>query len=110
MKYPPQLGSRIYFFAGEHRDPNTPKWIWDRSLGHTYDIYDNGTLATVYYDDVRVGGDRDFNDLIVEVAVVRRQLFFDNLEVAQRDDDALKRFATEIEPKLEPHDRARSGE
>jgi hypothetical protein len=108
LKYPPQQGGRIYFFAGEHRDPAQTAWRWDEAVGHTYDIYDNGTLATVQWDDT--GGDRDFNDLVVEVAVVRRRRFFSDLVLAQQDEQALKRFVDEIEPKLERPDRSYGGE
>lgn len=104
LKYPPQSDGRTYFFAGEHRSPAESVWRWDAAVGHRYEIYDNGTLATVQWDDT--GGDRDFNDLIVEVAVVRRRFFFDNLVVASRDDEALKRFVDEIQPKLEKPDRS----
>ena len=104
LKYPTQQGGRTYFLAGEHRDPSQPSWRWDAAVGHVYDIYDNGTLATVQWDDA--GGDLDFDDFVVEVAVVRRRRFFDDLVVAERDPDALKRFADEIEPKLERPDRS----
>jgi hypothetical protein len=106
QKYPVQQGGRTYFFAGEHRNPVGGSWRWDAAVGHTYDIYDNGTLATVQWDDA--GGDRDFNDLVVEVAVVRRRRFFEDLVLAQRDDSALQRFVDDIEPKLERPDRVAS--
>jgi hypothetical protein len=108
LKFPPQSDGRMYFFAGEHRDPAQSVWRWDAVVGHSYDIYDNGTLATVQWDDT--GGDRDFDDLIVEVAVVRRRRFFDEVVSARRDEDALKRFVDEIEPKLEKPDRSFSTE
>jgi hypothetical protein len=108
LKFPPQRGSRTYFFAGEHRDPTGSVWRWDAAVGHTYDIYDNGTLATVQWDDT--GGDRDFNDLVVEVAVVRRSRYFGDLVLAERDEEALKRFADEIEPELERPDRSHDRE
>jgi hypothetical protein len=107
FKYPPQQGGRTYFFAGEHRNPAETVWRWDDAVGHSYDIYDNGTLATVQWDDA--GGDRDFNDLIVEIAVVRRFRYFHELVLAERDEPAFKRFVEEIEPKLEP-DRVFEGE
>jgi hypothetical protein len=52
------------------------------------------------------GSDRDFDDLIVEVAVVRRPFYFDHLVAAERNASALERFRDEIEPKLERPDRA----
>jgi hypothetical protein len=108
LKYPPQNEGRMYLFAGEHRNPAQPAWRWDGAVGHTYDIYDNGTLSTVHWDDT--GGDRDFDDFVVEVAVVRRPRFFVDLVLAERDEDGLKRFAEEIEPKLERPDRAHAAE
>jgi len=58
----------------------------------------------VQWDDA--GGDRDFNDLIVEVAVVRRGRYFHDLVLAREDEHALRRFVDEIEPKLEKPDRS----
>jgi hypothetical protein len=107
LKYPPQDDGRTYFFAGEHRNPAETAWRWDAAVGHTYDIYDNGTLATVKWDDT--GGDRDFDDFVVEVAVVRRPRFFVDL-VLERDEAATKRFAEEVEPKLERPDRSHAGD
>lgn len=40
-------------------------------MRHSYDIYENGTLSTVQYDDT--GADRDFNDFVLEVAIVGRR-------------------------------------
>jgi hypothetical protein len=108
LKYPPQADGRIYFFAGEHRNPSQAAWRWDEAVGHVYDVYDNGTLATIQWDDT--GGDRDFDDLIVEVAVVRRPRYFVDLVVAERDEKALERFAEEIEPKQERPDRSHAGD
>jgi hypothetical protein len=104
LKYPPQSGGRTYFFAGEHRNPAESVWRSDAAVGHAYDIYDNGTLATVHWDDT--GGDRDFDDFVVEVAVVRRRRFFADLVFAEQDEDALRRFTDEIEPELERPDRS----
>lgn len=71
VRFPTQSGERIYWFFGQHRDPATTVWQPDALVGHSYDIYENGTLSTVQYDDT--GADRDFNDLIVEVAIVGRR-------------------------------------
>jgi hypothetical protein len=46
-------------------------WQPDALVCHNYDIYENGTLSTVQYDDT--GADRDFNDLVLEVAIVGRR-------------------------------------
>jgi hypothetical protein len=72
-KFPVRNGLGVYFFMGQRRDPATPNWMADAAVGHSFDTYDNGTLSTVRYDDT--GGDRDFDDLILEVAVVRRRTF-----------------------------------
>jgi hypothetical protein len=71
QKYPVQTGERYYWFFGYHRNPAGDFWASDRFVGHSYDIYENGTLSTVYFDDT--GGDQDLNDFILEVAVVGRQ-------------------------------------
>jgi hypothetical protein len=72
FRYPTQSGTRFYWFFGQHRNPATSQWKPDAFVGHSYDIYDNGTLSTVQYDDT--GGDQDMNDLILQVAVVKRRL------------------------------------
>lgn len=68
--FPTQRGERFYWFFGQHRNPATTTWHADAAVGHSYDIYENGTLSIVRYDDT--GGDRDFNDLVLEVAIVGR--------------------------------------
>lgn len=68
--FPTQAGERFYWFFGQHRDPATSDWQPDALVRHSYDIYENGTLSTVQYDDT--GVDRDFNDLVLEVAIVGR--------------------------------------
>lgn len=70
-RFSTQSGTRFYWFFGQFRDPATNVWRPDALVRHSYDIYENGTLSTVQYDDN--GVDRDFNDLIVEVAIVGRQ-------------------------------------
>jgi hypothetical protein len=70
-RYPTQSGERFYWFFGQHRNPATSTWQADALVGHSYDIYENGTLSIVRYDDT--GGDRDFNDLVLEVAIVGRR-------------------------------------
>ena len=69
-RFPTQSGERFYWFFGQHRNPATTNWQADALVGHSYDIYENGTLSIVQYDDT--GGDRDFNDLILDVAIVGR--------------------------------------
>ena len=107
LKYPVQQQGRTYFFSGHHRNPAGGSWQWDDAVGHTYDIYDNGTLATVRWDDT--GEDNDFDDFVVEVAVVRRHRFFDSIVLADIDQQRLRRFESEIQPKLERPDRAHEG-
>lgn len=80
-KFPTQGGQRFYWFFGQFRNPATPDWEPDFGVGHIYDIYENGTLSTVRYDDN--GSDKDFNDLVMEVAIVGRQSWI-NLPIASR--------------------------
>jgi hypothetical protein len=70
QRYPTQLGDRFYFFFGQHRNPSAGTWTADALVGHSYDIYENGTLSTIYYDDT--GGDRDMDDFVLEAAIVGR--------------------------------------
>ena len=74
-RFPTQSGERFYWFFGQHRNPATTAWQADALVGHSYDIYENGTLSIVRYDDT--GGDRDFNDLVLEVAIVGRRSWLD---------------------------------
>jgi hypothetical protein len=59
-----------YWFFGQYRNPAETQWKSDVLVGHSYDIYENGTLSTVYYDDT--GADRDLNDMVIEIAIVGR--------------------------------------
>ncbi|KAA3643877.1 MAG: hypothetical protein DWQ07_17325 [Chloroflexi bacterium] len=74
-RYPTQSGARYYWFFGQHRDPAVEGWQADAQVGHIYDIFENGTLSTVHYDDT--GADRDNNDLVLQVAVVGRRSWRD---------------------------------
>ena len=71
QRFPTQGGQRFYWFFGQHRNPNGGTWQPDALVGHSYALYDNGTLSVVGYDDT--GGDRDFDDLKLEVAIVGRR-------------------------------------
>jgi len=81
-RYPTQSGERFYWFFGQNRNPATVTWRADALVGHSYDIYENGTLSIVRYDDT--GGDRDFNDLVLEVAIVGRQSWFDLVQATDQ--------------------------
>jgi hypothetical protein len=70
LRYPASQSPQNYWFFGQFRNPAETAWRRDAIVAHAYDIYDNGTLSTVQYDDT--GGDRDLNDLIIEVAIVGR--------------------------------------
>jgi hypothetical protein len=104
QKFPTQGGQRFYYFLGQHRNPQQSTWQADALTGHSYDIYTNGTLSTVQYDDT--GGDRDLNDLVVEVAVVGR-LPWVNLPQAIDQDEITTEFA-KLLPRLRDrlHDAA----
>ena len=86
-----------YWFLGEHRDPSGGTWTHDAAVGHSFDIYDNGTLSTVGWDDT--GGDLDYNDVIMEVAVVYRRGYFDWLRPVAAADATMNHFVREAYPK-----------
>lgn len=97
QKYPTQSGNRFYWFIGQHRNPAGGSWTADALVGHTYDIYENGTLSTVHYDDT--GGDRDMNDFILEAAIVGRRSWRDVTQAF--DQEAMnEQFTREGLPKL----------
>ena len=70
FRFPTQTGQRFYWFFGQHRNPNGGVWRPDTHVGHSYDIYERGTLSTVQFDDT--GEDQDMDDFILEVAMVKR--------------------------------------
>ena len=97
VKFSVQSGPKDYWFLGEHRNPDGGTWARDAAVGHSFDLYDNGTLSTVGWDDT--GGDLDYNDVIMEVAVVYRRGYFDWLHPAAIDEATLSRFVQEGYPK-----------
>jgi hypothetical protein len=72
-------------------------------VGHSYDRYDNGTLSTVGWDDT--GGDLDYDDLTMEVAVVYRRSYFDFLEPIFTTEARAERFVREELPKYQASDK-----
>jgi hypothetical protein len=96
-KFPPQQAPLEYWFHGEYRDPAGPAWHWDAAVGHSFDIYDNGTLSVVGWDDT--GGDMDLNDHTLEVAVVNRTDYFGVFIPAEVKDAELERFQRETMPR-----------
>jgi hypothetical protein len=82
QRFPTQSGQRFYWFFGQHRNPNGGSWTPDALTAHSYDIYDNGTLSTVHYDDT--GGDRDLDDLELEVAIVGRRSWIDVIQATEQ--------------------------
>lgn len=103
VKYPVQTGPKDYWFIGEYRNPATTTWRLDASAGHSFDQYQHGTLSTVGWDDT--GGDLDRNDLIMEVAVVYRRRWFDQLAVAELDPAVRKRFERDGLPRYRSSER-----
>jgi hypothetical protein len=102
LKLSPQQSPFEYWFHGEYRDPAGGSWKRDAAVGHSFDIYDNGTLSVVGWDDT--GGDLDLNDHIVEVAVVNRVDYFGQFTPARIDEAELERFRRETLPRyLEAH-------
>jgi hypothetical protein len=86
LKYPPQQGDTTYFFRGECRDPSEANWQTDSNVEHKTDVYENGFLDTVAFDDAAADG--DFNDIILEVAIVYRQPYFKQFASAETIDEA----------------------
>ena len=97
QRYPTQAGTRFYFFIGQNRNPNSASWAADAIVAHTYDIYENGTLSRVQYDDA--GGDQDLNDFILEVAVVGRRSW-ELVAQALDQEEINRRVAEEGLPRL----------
>ena len=71
LRYPVFSAESYYWFFGQYRNPGQQQWRPDSLVAHIYDIYENGTLSTVHYDDT--GADRDLNDMVLEVAIVGRK-------------------------------------
>jgi hypothetical protein len=66
-------------------------------VGHVYDIYENGTLSTVHYDDTEADGDLD--DMILEVAIVgRKQMRI--FEPAIEQEAATEAFKKQAMPRI----------
>jgi hypothetical protein len=103
VKFPVQSGPKDYWFAGEYRNPSEPSWRGDASVGHSYDRYDNGTISSVGWDDT--GGDLDYDDLMMDVAVVYRRSYFDLLGAAITSDSDIQRFVQEELPKYQSSDK-----
>jgi hypothetical protein len=105
VKFPVQPGNQMYHFRGEYRDPAQAQWRADAAAGHSFDIYDHGTLSTASWDDT--GGDRDFDDIILEVAIVYRRGYFDRVSatVDAVADDVFRKFLLEDFPKIRADER-----
>jgi hypothetical protein len=84
QRYATQSGDRFYFFFGQHRNPSAGSWTADALVGHSYDIYENGTLSTIHYDDT--GVDQDMDDFVLEAAIVGRRSWE---QVIQADDQEI---------------------
>lgn len=83
FRFPTQAGERFYFLFGQHRNPAAGGWTADAVVGHSYDIYENGTLSTIHYDDT--GQDRDMDDLVLEAAVVGRRSWLDLAQAVDQE-------------------------
>jgi hypothetical protein len=92
-KFPTAYGEWFYWLIGEYRDPATTVWRADFKVGHKYDLYENGTLSTIRFDDT--GGDQDFNDLVLEFAIVGRRLIIPEVQTA-----FYKKFEEKAIPKI----------
>jgi hypothetical protein len=96
-RFPTQSGERFYWFFGQNRNPAAGTWQADALVGHTYDIYENGRVSTVQYDDT--GNDGDFDDLILEVAIVGRRSWT-NLSQAANQTAVNRRIQDQGIPRL----------
>ncbi len=84
----PQPGEMAYWFSAELRDPVSLVWEPAASVGHSQAVFEHGTLSTVAWNGA--GGARDYDDLVLEVAIVRRDAWFERLHAAvvEREGDA----------------------
>jgi hypothetical protein len=97
LRYPAFSAQSIYWFFGEYRNPAEQSWRLDSLVAHTYDIYENGTLSTVHYDDT--GADNDLNDMILEIAIVgRKQIIF---KPAIGQEAATEIFKKQVMPRIQ---------
>jgi hypothetical protein len=104
FKFPPQPGNMTYWFRGEYRNPSQSNWSVDTAVRHKTDNYENGFLNTVGWDDT--GEDRDFNDIILEVAMVYRVVYFNALGPgAPLNEAEFKRFVETKLPNIDTKDR-----
>lgn len=103
IKFPVRSGATDYWFVGEYRNPSGGSWQRHASVGHSYDIYDYGTLSTVGWDDT--GGDLDHDDLVMEVAVVFRRSYFDWLQPVVIEAAAAEQLEREELPSFRSSDR-----
>jgi hypothetical protein len=98
QRYPISQSPAVYWFMGQFRNPAEPLWRRDAIVGHAFDIYENGTLSTIHYDDT--GGDADLDDFILEVAIVVRRRLVDVLIEATDQATAHASFTKEALPRL----------
>lgn len=56
-------GFNSYWFFGYHARDGV--WYADAAVGHITDVYSNGILTTVYYDDD--ASDLDMNDFVIQI-------------------------------------------
>jgi hypothetical protein len=76
----PQPGEMAYWFSAEMRDPVSLVWEPAASVGHSHAVHEHGTLSTVAWNGA--GHERDYDDLVLEVAIVRRGAWFEQLHAA----------------------------
>jgi hypothetical protein len=105
VKFPVQTTPHDYWLFGENRNPAQPNWQRDTAVGHSFDLFANGTLSTVGWDDS--AGDRDFNDLVVEVAVVYRRNYWSVFDEIRLEAEAIRAFEKSALPKLRASDKIR---
>ena len=108
VKFPVRQGDTGYWFAGEHLRPGESSWRRDTGVRHRFDRYQNGTLSTVVWEDA---ADADFNDLVMEVAVVFRRNYFrfiDLFELSEQEERVIREWLEADREKRDPPGRPRT--
>lgn len=87
-------GFTAYWFFGYHsRDGN---WLPNTAIAHMTDVYSNGLLTTVYFEDTGAGG--DFNDLVIQIFSATRAGSAFAVPAAQKK--ISKKFEKDVLPRL----------
>ena len=96
-KFPPQESTKLYLFRGQYRSSGGP-WVGDTYSGHSFDLYDFGSLSTVVF--ANTAADLSLKDFVLEIAIVDRTAYFQRFDppVFNAKDRAL--FQEQVLPKI----------